>query len=457
MRRLELDVGVIMPAHSQSHRQRAMSVCALAFTALCVSPTSAQQPVTDASTGWLDRTTLTGNWGGARTVLEGDGIHLRADFTAESAANPTGGERQTARYTQQVAFGADLNLSRLVGDPGATFEITFIDRAGHSLSADAIGNLFAVQQLYGAGQNFRVVELNYLQSLFANKLNLQLGWSPAGDEFASLPIFCDFQSGFICGHPNPMTSNSGAHNYPVGQWGASVKVSPIPQFYAETGVYQVNPNEGDSDKGFDLSFSSTGILVPIEFGWLPGNRTGKFPGIYKMGGYYNSSKTPDVLQDVHGLSAGLTGAPFLTHSGRFGAYGMADQVIERDSFDPHRFLRVGAIAGIADRATATYRYFVAAGGVRQGTFTHRDADFIAVLLAHGSINPRLTRYQEGRNTLAPGSTPIQTYESIAEIDYNIQIAPWLSVRPNLQYVIRPGGTGKIPNAVVIGLHMGVTF
>ncbi len=450
-------LDVILPVPSQSRRQRGMSFWALAFIALCAYPTSAQQPGTDASTGWLDRTTLTGNWGGTRTKLEDDGIHLRADFTTESAANPVGGERQSARYTQQVAFGADLDLSRLVGDPGATFEITFTDRAGRSLSADAIGNLFAVQQLYGAGQNFRLVELNYLQSLFANKLNIQLGWSPTGDEFASLPIFCDFQNGFICGHPNPMTTNSGAHNYPVGQWGASVKVSPISKFYAETGVYQVNPNEGNSDKGFDLSFSSTGVLVPIEFGWLPGNRTGKFPGIYKIGGYYNSSETPDVLQDIHGLSAAITGAPFITHSGRVGAYGMADQVIQRDGSDSHRFLRVGAIAGIADRATATYRYFIAAGGVRQGTFTHRDADFIAVLFAHGSINPRLTQYQEDRNAVAPGSVGIQTYESIAEIDYNIQITPWLSIRPNLQYVINPGGTGKIPNAFVIGLHTGVTF
>ncbi len=78
-------------------------------------------------------------------------------------------------------------------------------------------------------------------------------------------------------------------------------------------------------------------------------------------------------------------------------YAMADQVIERDSCDARRFLRIGAIVGTADRATATYQYFIAAGGVRQGTFKSRDDDFIAVLFAHGSINPRLTQYQEDRN------------------------------------------------------------
>jgi porin len=207
---------------------------------------------------------------------------------------------------------------------------------GRSLSADAIGNLFAVQQLYGAGQDFRIVELNYQQRLFADKLNIEFGWSPAGDYFASLPVLCDFQSGFICGHPSPMTTNSGAHNYPVGQRGARLRVNPIRQFYAQTGLY----HEENGDNGLDVSFRSTGVLIPIEVGWLPGKAKGKFPGIYKIGGCYNSSKTPDVLEDVHGLSAGFTGAPFLMHSGRFGAYGMADQVIQRDGSDSHRFLRV---------------------------------------------------------------------------------------------------------------------
>jgi porin len=59
--------------------------------------------------------------------------------------------------------------------------------------------------------------------------------------------------------------------------------------------------------------------------------------------------------------------------------------------------------------------------------------------------------------VAPGAVGIQTYESIAEVDYNVQVAPWLSVHPNLQYIINPGGTGKIPNAFVIGLYTGVTF
>lgn len=245
----------------------AMRFSALLFTTVCAQTVRAQQSVTSQPADWLDRDTLTGNWAGVRTTLQRAGIELRTGFTTESAANPVGGQKQTARYTQQVDFGADLDLSRLVGDPGAKIQITFTDRVGRSLCADAIGNLFAVQQLYGAGQNFRIVELNYQQSLFADKLNFELGWSPAGDFFASLPVFCDFQNGFICGHPSPLASDSGAQNYPIGQWGARVRMNPTQQFYIQTGLYQVNPNERDSTKVW------TSPLAALAY-WFPSNSRG---------------------------------------------------------------------------------------------------------------------------------------------------------------------------------------
>ena len=78
-------------------------------------------------------------------------------------------------------------------------------------------------------------------------------------------------------------------------------------------------------------------------------------------------------------------------------------------------------------------------------------------MAYARYNDRLTRFQGDRDTVAPGTVGIQHHESIVELDYNVQMAPWFSLRPNLQYVINPGGTGKIPDAFVIGLYTNVTF
>jgi len=431
----------------RSHSGRALRLLVLGLALLYASPSKGQQGAESGanqegasgpSDDGLNRTTLSGDWGGERTRLEKAGINLRAHFLTESAANPIGGKSQTTRHTQQVDFGADIDLGRLIDISGGRVQITFTDRVGRSLSADAIGNQFAVQQLYGAGQNFRLAELNYQQNLFADKLIVDLGWSPVGDHFASLPVLCDFQNGFICGHLNGMTINSGAQNFPTGQWGARITVNPKKEFYVSTGIFKVNPNASDSDKGFDLSFQGTGVFVPVELGWLTGR---EMQGTYKVGAYYNSSPTPDVFTDVNGNPAGLTGEPFATRNGRSGVYAMADQWIHRPRTqgpEPRRGLRIGAVAGLGDRATATFRYFLAGGGVYQGTFKHRDHDFVSLLVAHAHYNDRLTRYQEDRNVVAPGTVGIQHYENILEADYNAQIARWFSFRPNLQYVLNPG-------------------
>ena len=418
-------------------------------------PAMAQETTVDQR--WFDQDTMTGNWGGERTSLQDAGINLRAHFTTESAGNPSGGNYQAVRYTQQIDFGADFDLERLMRIHDAKIQVTLTDRIGGSLSADALGNQFAVQELYGAGQNFRLAEMNYSQDFHKHKVTIELGWSPIGDNFAGLPYFCNFQNGVICGHASAMTTDSGAHNFPTAEWGARINVSPRPDFYVATGIYQVNPNEGDSDKGFDLSFRGTGAFVPIELGWLPGQSRGRLPGVYKIGGYYNSSEAPDLFKDINGQPAGLTGEPFLPHNGRWGGYIVADQMVFREQSSSNRGLTLGAMVTAGDPDTAKYSYFWVAGGHYQGTFPRRDNDVVSFMIASARTNSRLTQYQRDLDTVAPGSVGIQTYESIAEIDYGLQLTRWLKIRPNLQYVINPGGTGKIPNAFVVGLYTQVTF
>ena len=302
-----------------------------------------EQPGNQQPKSWLDHITLTGDWRGERTKLRNAGILLRAHFLTESAANPVGGETQAARYTQQADFGADIDLGRLMDLSGGKIEITFTDRAGRSLSADAIGNQFAVQELYGAGPNFHLAELNYQQELLGNMITVGFGWSPVGDDFATIPVLCVFQNVLLCGHANAVAVNSGAQNFPVGEWGAHITVRPVQQCYAATGIYRVNPDAGNRNSGFDLGFRGTGIFIPVEFGWLPGQSGGRLPGTYKLGAYYNSSPTPNVLTDINGSSAGFTGAPFATNNGRWGVYAMADQTIYRPQATADRGLRIGAL------------------------------------------------------------------------------------------------------------------
>jgi porin len=412
------------------------------------------QSASEFMRGWLNQDTMTGDWGGVRPRLEEAGISPRLHYTTESAYNPSGGRSQAARYTQQVDFGVDLDLERLAHIPDGQVKITFTDRRGRSLSADALGdNRFAVQELYGGGQTFRVVELHYEQQLLNHHLLLDIGWEPLGSNFATSQIYCSyFQTLATCG--TQQLDNFDWQNWPFAQWGARVRFQPAPEYYVSGGVYQTNPRHAID--GTNLGFAGTGIIAPFEIGWLPGHHRGGLPGEYKVGGYYDSSRTSDVFEDVNGQPAGLTGMPFAQHNGRWGIYALATQMVYRESQSEKRGLTLFAMATTSDPRTETFRFFYA-GAAYQGTFNGRDDDFVALLFAHGQFNRWLSSYQEDRNRMIPGVVGVQRYENVVELDYGVQIAPWLKLRPNLQYVIHPGGTGNVPDALVIGLFSCVTF
>jgi len=151
-------------------------------------PAPQQQPET-----WLTRPTLTGDWGGLRTRLLSEGFDFRAGYVNEYAYNFSGGTGIGGDFAQQFAFGADIDLGKTIGLSGGAFHITFNAREGRSTSADFIGNKLAVQEVYGAGENFRLSEFSYAQDLADKKLNVKVGFYPMGNDFATTPILCSFR------------------------------------------------------------------------------------------------------------------------------------------------------------------------------------------------------------------------------------------------------------------------
>ncbi|MFM8657176.1 MAG: carbohydrate porin, partial [Chthoniobacterales bacterium] len=48
-------------------------------------------------------------------------------------------------------------------------------------------------------------------------------------------------------------------------------------------------------------------------------------------------------------------------------------------------------------------------------------------------------------------------EMVFEATYQVQLSPWFTVQPDVQYIVQPGGSTAIPNAFVLGLSVGIDF
>ncbi|MFT4254298.1 MAG: carbohydrate porin [Caulobacter sp.] len=387
-----------------------------------------------------ERTTLTGDWGGLRTDLAEDGIAFRGDYVSETFSAVDGGLRHGGGYTQQIRVGADFDLEKLSGWSGAIAHLTFNDRRGKGVSSDVVGNRLPIQEAYG-GQYSRLTEASIEQRLDGGRLNLRAGYFAMGNDLGGMAIGCNLVNAAFCAHPLSMSGDSGWYNYPNARWGLAVRYAARPDVLVRTGVFQVNPSLNDKDNAWrPFASGSTGVMLPLEVEY---DRGGALPGHYKLGAYYDSSRV---------TRQGETG----TVKGRHGLYLLADQMVWR---------RKGGTGGLSlfgqvtanPRASAPITRWYEAGLVQTGTFPGRDADTVALGIVHAELNPRL-REAHAEAALADYAD-LPAGETAIELSYGWQATHWLTVRPDVQYVIDPGAFSyrDTPNALAVGAQVKAQF
>ncbi|MEE7559190.1 carbohydrate porin, partial [Xanthomonas sp. Kuri4-2] len=332
---------------------------------LAATAFDARAQAADAYTG----KTLTGDWGGRRSEWAADGIAVRGGFITEAMGVVDGGIDHSARNAFQTQVGVDLDMGRLTSFWGdGRFHLTVNDRRGRGTSQDLAGNDYMpIQEIY-SDQFTRLTELSYDQNFLARKLNWKAGFYVIGNDFGINQIMTNFVNAAFCAHPLAFMANSGWYNYPAARWGVEGAQQLAPAFNVRVGWFQVNPRLGfaarDTYAFRPFASGTTGSLFPLEATWKPGGG-GRHPGVYKFGGYYDSSRV---------ASKGLDPSPT---TGRHGAYVLAEQKLYAPGGDRDRGLTAFAQYLVSDHATAQITRWYALGGVYQG-IGRRDHDRIAL-------------------------------------------------------------------------------
>jgi len=262
------------------------------------------------------------------------------------------------------------------------------------------------------------------------------------------------QNGFD-GNPVGIFFNApGMTAYPNATWGARVKVRPTARTYVMGGVYNGDPSiRANTHHGLD--FSLDGPLFAIaEVGYqrngLPGD-TGLL-GNYKAGFWYDNSRFPDFT------TAGRGQAPHMTR-GSWGFYGLFDQVLVRfgEPGSNRGFGVTGSLIIAPDQSISQMPYFFTAGFLVRGVLPSRPTDVGGFGIVYGHFSNDLQDAQRRAKQFDP-TVGVQRYEMALEWTYRLRFfRDAFFFQPDLQYIIRPGGTGQHANAVVIGFQSGFNF
>jgi porin len=387
--------------------------------------------------------TLTKDVAGFRSELRTLGITPTASYTAQFLGNPSGGQSRGFTYAGTFQASITWDASKVLPTPGLSFNVGAAWSTGRSLSADYIGNVFSVQSAYtvpNGGTNDVTLGPLYLQQLLLeDSLTLAVGRLAPASTFATLPVFNNYINGAINANPGSLGVNDSSFtSYPPGvEWGAQGIYYLTARLQVAAGIFNTNPEAAaGADRGHNFAFrnGNSGVLSILQATYLFNHTTGDpgLPGLYTIGGFYDGNDFTNLAR------------PGTTERGSYSVYAMLQQMVYREGGPRSRKgLTMWGEATLAPRSSVSTLSFLVGGGLSyRGLIPGRGADIASLAAISGSFSRHVPR---------------ATAETVIEANYQIAVRGWLSITPDLQYVILPGGSSAVGNAFVLGTQVAISF
>jgi porin len=411
------------------------------------------------SNGFKKEDHISGDWGGARERLFESGIEVFGFYNSILNGNVSGGIHPShATYVDDAFVGFKFDLDKLVGWRGGLFVVSGINRNGDDLTTKYVGSIFSTQQSVGGQRPF--LYQVYLQQKFADgRLTAKLGRFSASDDFNGSPLYGYSVNNGIDGDIRNVLFDTRFSAYPFAVWSAVLLYDPTPEFNVKLGVFQTSDDMFENDdNGLNWGIEgSDGYTAIAQFGWSP--QFFKQP-VYSTTADSKSTQAVAMKGYPGHYWIGFTysewdlyprfGSGFEDHS--YGFYVHGDQMVYEETPGSDQGLTVFVASGYYPQKEISIVPFQVNVGLNyKGLFPGRNHDHTMLHFIYGNLSRDYARVVR-----RPGGHLAES-EKVVEVAHRFQIKPWSYFQPDLQYVIDPGGTGDIPNALVIGAQMGFTF
>ena len=432
------------------------------------------------------RSNLLGDMFGLRTTLGRYGITIGLTDTDEVLGNLSGGIQRGATYEGLTTLTVQLDTLKAFGWAGGTFNVSGLQIRGRNLSQYYLDNLQTASGIE-ADDTTRLWEIWYDQAFLDNRADVKIGQQSLDQEFITSlgsSLFINTMMGW------PMVPSAdlyaGGPAYPLSSLGVRLRVQPGGGFTLLGGVFQDNPPGGPFDNDSQLRGTTlwggnfnlrTGALFIAEVQYAlnqpstgemarPGQQSG-LPGTYKLGFWYDTASFPSPRFDNTGLSLAnpsSDGVPvMLLHN--WSIYGVMDQVVWQPDLQAARAVGVFARVMGAPGDRNLIDFSVNGGVTLKAPLPGRDNDTFGVGFGVAKLSGAAVGLSQDIGFYTQTPYPVRSSETFIEVTYQAQVAPWLQVQPDFQYVFNPGGgipnpnnpSQRIGNEVILGTRANVTF
>ena len=400
----------------------------------------------DQDAALFQRSRVTGEWFGGRTLLEDRGVAIFGDYTCEVWGNTVGGLHTGSVYTGLLTFGAGVDLEKLAGWHGGSLGTTWVWLSGRDASEELVGNFLTVSNIVGFN-TFRMMELWFQQNFLEDKVSFRLGNITADSEFLVSDyggLFINAEFGWTALAANNMPGGGAA--FPVGGLGARVAYQLTEVVGFRSGVFLTDLIPQNINRaGFRWDLNTKQAVtwmneVCFSHGGSEGGRL--LPGYVKAGMWLQTGAEANALDPASPVP-------------NTGFYLLADQML----FSENGVRATGGDQGLGGFAGIGFAppnrnvvdFYLNSGLTYKGLIPSRDDDTCGVAFGLASLSSGAD-CELRKEGLSP-----QAAEMVLEVTYQCVLAPWCYVQPDVQYILNPGSSGNTANALVLGARFSVVF
>ncbi len=427
------------------------------FTVVHAGPDDADMPpVQQKMPSFWDQQYMLGDWGGERTKLANEGITFDFNDIGDFLTDVTGSQEHHATYFGRFRASVDIDFNKLSGFDGEFFW-SGITQYGQNLSGQYLHTNTLTSSIAGVN-SVRFDQLWWQQGFADGQFKVKLGQLVPVNDFGATDFFDILFNDELGYAPNAIFNTKQPFS-PAGKPGIEFYGdlrSVTPGLYIKTGVFTAydNPYHPDTNGINYINDFNYGMAISAEVGYKEQNT--QYAGVYKLG----ANGTPDFVY--------FNPATGQQYHGDYNIYALAEKTVYHPTTytpaDPKDLKGSGGEVLDTSRGLDLLLEFVGEPGDRNplqyeatfglrytGLFDCRPKDKIGFGVIYSDNGDAFSQA-----SMAAGG-PSLGGEATLEADYQYNPTPWLSIQPDVQYIIDPGGAQSRDDILVLGLRTIVHF
>ncbi len=370
-----------------------------------------------------------------------EGIDGGVTYTADAVNNLAGGVGHRLDTLGKLEVALDIDAEKAWHWLGTQFRFSYLLVHG-SDPAEQVGDIQGVSNL-AAPAAAKPFEAWMQNLLFGGKISTKVGMMDINGDFDhndTAAVFLNASHGV--GAEMSHTGIHGPSIYPYLSMGARLRYQPQPRYFAQVLLADGVPGSvANADERQYKIQGDDGVLVAIEAGFQEQRKPYSPPYSKFVVGAWGYSEPYTSLPSLDPATPGAT-----TQMTNQGSYLLMEHTFQQEwPRGPKQgalFLRYGQTDGDLNPIDA----YLGMGLVYRAPFNPDINEYfgLGIAVAHYSRHYHLLLRQQG--------IPAAEAETSIEFTYQRLYNRWLTLQPDLQYIVNPGVRRDVENSVVIALR-----